>query len=52
MTPQQQALLAREEAYQRAAQVNPENKAVPDTFGTVRLKSIHDEADAYAHLFE
>jgi len=42
--------IARARALQ-AQQQNPENKTIPDTRGSVPLRSIHQEIDDYANLF-
>lgn len=52
MSPEQRMALMSVAARQRAQMQDPENKTIPDTFGHVPLKSIHDEADDAAHLVD
>jgi len=52
LSPPQQIALQRLEQQQRYQQSNVEGRPVPDTMGQVNLRSIHQEADAYAHLFD
>jgi hypothetical protein len=51
ITPEQQAVLRQIENRKRLQSMAPENKTIPDTYGAVNLKSIHDEVDDYANLF-
>lgn len=43
VTPEQQDMLSRAARQRYAAQMNPENQVIPDTFGRVKTKSIQDE---------
>lgn len=50
LSPEQQALLARDQARRRAAFINPENRVIPDTDGKTYLPGINQEIDDAANL--
>jgi len=52
LNPMQQQALQRLDAQERYNQSNIESRPIPDTTGQVNLRSIHQEADDYAHLFD
>jgi len=50
ISPQQQMVMNQLASQQAYAQQNPENKAIPDTYGQVRTRGIMDEIDFAANL--
>jgi hypothetical protein len=52
VNPQQQAYLDALRRRQEYEAGNEEGKIIPNTHGQVNLQSIHDEANAYAHLVD
>jgi len=52
LSPMQRQTLQQLDAQQRYQQQNIESRPIPDTNGQVNLRSIHEEADSYAHLFD
>jgi len=52
LNPYEQRALQQADAQQRYQQQNIESRPIPDTTGQVNMRSIHQEADAYAHLVD
>jgi hypothetical protein len=51
LSPAQQESLRQMQERQNASQANPENRAIPDTAGTVPLRGLHAEAEEAARAF-
>lgn len=51
VTPQQRLLLQQQAMQEQQEQMNPENKTIADTRGTVRLRGFHREAEDAANIF-
>lgn len=52
INPQQQAVLDTMAARERARQLDPEQRIIPDTSGKVSLKKYHDEIWEYSNLVD